>query len=232
MSHAHVGTLATMIIAIDGPAAAGKSTVARAVANELGLAVLDTGAMYRAVTWAVLRRKIDPRDAAACGAVARGLRLAFGRDGKLTLDGAPAEPRIRDREVTLHVSQVSAHPEVRAAIVPLQRAEAARRGGIVAEGRDIGSVVFPDAEFKFYLAASAEVRARRRAEEEHALDRLPEILADMRRRDRSDSTRADSPLMRARDALLVDTDGVDASGVVATILAHVRGADGGRNRAD
>jgi cytidylate kinase len=219
-----------MIIAIDGPAAAGKSTVARAVAEELGLGVLDTGAMYRAVTLAVLRRKADPRDANACGEIARNVKLAFGRDGKLTLDGEPAEPRIRSVEVTQTVSQVSAHPGVRAAIVPLQRDEAKRRGGIVAEGRDIGSVVFPDAEFKFFLAASPEVRARRRAEEEHALERLPEILSDMKRRDRLDSTRADSPLVRARDAILVDTDALDARAVAAKILAHVRSAPGSAPR--
>jgi cytidylate kinase len=211
-----------MIIAIDGPAASGKSTVARAVAGELGLTFLDTGAMYRAVALAVLREKTDPADAVACGRVARRLKLAFDADQRILIDGEPGEPEIRSSAVTRAVSAVSAHSSVRSAVVPLQRAEAARRGGIVAEGRDIGSVVFPDADFKFFLSASAEVRARRRANEEKAPERYAEILDDLRRRDHLDSTRADSPLVRAEGAQLIDTDALDAAAVVARVLARVR----------
>jgi cytidylate kinase len=222
MGHGTTGTTATMIIAIDGPAASGKSTAARAVARELGLTFLDTGAMYRAVAWVVIREHRDPGDAAACGEIARRVELGFGADQRITIDGQPGEPEIRSPAVTRAVSAVSAHSAVRAAIVPLQRAEARKRGGIVAEGRDIGSVVFPDADFKFFLSASPAVRARRRAEEERAPERYSEILAEIERRDRLDSTRADSPLVRTEDALLIDTDALDARAVAARILAHVR----------
>lgn len=222
MGHGTPGTTATMIIAIDGPAASGKSTAARAVARELGLTFLDTGAMYRAVALVVLRDHVDPGDAQLCGEVARRLELGFDAAQRILIDGAPGEPEIRSTAVTRAVSQVSAHSSVRAAIVPLQRAEARRRGGIVAEGRDIGSVVFPSADFKFFLAASAEVRAERRAKEENAPQRYAEILADIRRRDDLDSTRADSPLVRPATAVLIDTDALDASAVVARILAHIR----------
>jgi cytidylate kinase len=215
---------ATMIIAIDGPAASGKSTTARAVARELGLTFLDTGAMYRAVALTVLRERVDPADDAACGRIARRVGLSFDADQRLTMDGRSVEPEIRSVAVTRAVSQISAHPSVRAAIVPLQRAEARARGGIVAEGRDIGSVVFPDADFKFFLTASPEVRARRRAEEEHAPERYEEILSDIRRRDHLDSTRADSPLVRAKDALEIDTDALDAQAVAERMLARVRAA--------
>jgi cytidylate kinase len=213
---------ATMIIAIDGPAASGKSTVARTVARELGLTFLDTGAMYRSVALVVLRERADPADAEACGRIARRIRLSFDADQRVAIDDSPAEPEIRSAAVTRAVSQISAHAPVRAAIVPLQRAEARRRGGIVAEGRDIGSVVFPDADFKFFLTASPEVRARRRAAEEKAPERYEEILSDIRRRDHLDSTRADSPLVRARDAVVIDTDALDAHAVAERMLSRVR----------
>jgi cytidylate kinase len=219
------GATATMIIAIDGPAASGKSTASRAVARELGLTFLDTGAMYRAVTWVVLQRGVDVADGAACGEIARSVRLEFDGEQRIQVDGERVDREIRSSAVTRAVSAVSAHRAVRAAIVPRQRAEAERRGGIVAEGRDIGSVVFPSADFKFFLAASPEVRARRRAAEENALDRYPEILDDILRRDHLDSTREDSPLVRAADALLIDTDALDARAVVAAIVAHVRSKD-------
>jgi len=130
--------------------------------------------------------------------------------------------------VTRAVSPVSAHPGVRAALVPQQRAEARRRGGIVAEGRDMGTVVFPDADHKFFLVASAEERARRRALELGAPERLAEILEDVLRRDHLDSTRADSPLRRASDAVEVATDGLAPDEVVQLVLAHVRRAPGAR----
>jgi cytidylate kinase len=217
-----------MIIAIDGPAAAGKSTVAKTLARELGLTFLDTGAMYRAVTLAVLARGVDPYDEAGCARVARSIRLEFDGAGALLLDGRPAEPAIRSDAVTRSVSQVSAHPLVRAAVVPLQRSEAERRGGLVAEGRDIGSVVFPDAEFKFYLDASSEERARRRAAELDAPERYGEILSSIRMRDKLDATRKDSPLVQAEGAVVIHTDALDAAGVAREMLRSIRGRSASR----
>jgi cytidylate kinase len=211
-----------MIIAIDGPAGSGKSTVAQALARELGLSFLDSGAMYRAVTLAVLEHDVDPMDGERCATIARGLKLEFDSKGRIHVDGKPGEPAIRGETVTKAVSAVSAHSAVRRAIVPQQRAEAVRRGGIVAEGRDMGSVVFPEADFKFFLTASAEERARRRARELGQPERVGEILADIQLRDHLDSSRKDSPLVCAADALKVDTDKLDAAGVVRVLLAHVR----------
>ena len=211
-----------MIIAIDGPAGSGKSTVAQALAKELGLSFLDSGAMYRAVTLAVLEHDVDPMDGDRCAKIARGLKLEFDAKGKIRVDGKPGEPAIRGETVTKAVSAVSAHSSVRAAIVPQQRAEAQRRGGLVAEGRDMGSVVFPEADFKFFLTASAAVRADRRAREVGQPERVGEILADIQLRDHLDSSRKDSPLVCAADALKVDTDKLDAAGVVRALLAQVR----------
>ncbi len=211
-----------MIIAIDGPAGSGKSTVAKALARELGLSFLDSGAMYRAVTLAVIEHDVDPMDGERCAKIARGLKLEFDAQGRIHVDGKPGEPAIRGETVTKAVSAVSAHSAVRAAIVPQQRAEAVRRGGIVAEGRDMGSVVFPEADFKFFLTASAEERARRRAGELGQAERVGEILADIQLRDHLDSSRKDSPLVCASDALKVDTDRLDAAGVVRALLKRVR----------
>jgi cytidylate kinase len=216
------------IIAIDGPAAAGKSTVAKLVAQELGLSFLDTGAMYRAVTLVSLQRGIDPHDAEGCAAVARAIRLSFDARGAILIDGRPGEPAIRSEEVTRAVSPVSAHPAVRAAVVPLQRLEAERRGGLVAEGRDIGSVVFPDADFKFYLDASSAERARRRVHELGTPERFDEIHEAIRRRDHQDSTRKDSPLTVARDAIVIQTDGLDAQLVAERMLQAMRGTSAHR----
>jgi cytidylate kinase len=221
-----------MIIAMDGPAGAGKSTVAKRVADELGLTFLDTGAMYRAVTLAVLERGLHPSDAEACARVARELDLAFDEEGRILIDGVRGEPDIRSRTVTLNVSAVSAHPGVRAAVVEEQRAIAARVRGVVAEGRDTTTVVFPAADHKFFLNASKEERARRRAEQEGSDAGLASILGDIERRDRLDTTRAHSPLVVAPDAVVIDSDGLDVEAVVAAILAHVRGgaaAAGGRD---
>ncbi len=211
-----------MIIAIDGPAAAGKSTVAQALARELGLTFLDTGAMYRAVTLAVLDRGVDPRDEQDCERVARSLHLTFDPEARIAIDGKPGEPAIRSEAVTRAVSVVSAHPGVRRVVVPLQREEARARGGIVAEGRDIGSVVFPSADFKFFVDATPSERARRRARELGAPERYEEILADIVRRDHLDSTRRDSPLVRANGAIVIQTDALDAAGVTAEMLARIR----------
>jgi cytidylate kinase len=217
-----LGTART-IIALDGPAGVGKSTVARALARELGLFFLDTGAMYRAVTLAVLERGVEPADEAACTAVARELGLGFDAEGKVLLDGRPGEPAIRGPEVTRAVSLVSALPGVRAAVVARQRALAEEHGGLIAEGRDTTTVVFPDARYKFYLTASPAERAHRRALQENALGRLEEIRAEIERRDRLDSSRAHSPLRASADAIHIETDGLAPEEVVARLLAHVRG---------
>lgn len=221
-----------MIVAIDGPAGAGKSTVAERVAQALGLAFLDTGAMYRAVTLVVLERGIHPSDPAGCAAVARELPLDFDRAGRILIDGLPGEPEIRSRTVTLNVSAVSAHPGVREAVVARQRDLARNLPGVVAEGRDTTTVVFPAAAHKFFLVASPQERARRRTRQEGSEGdprALAANLADILRRDRLDATRAHSPLVQAPDAIRIDADERSVEEVVDTILAHVRAGapDGG-----
>jgi cytidylate kinase len=176
------------------------------------------------VTLAVLERGLPVADEAACGRVARALALDFDPEGRILIDGRPGEPAIRGAEVTEAVSLVSAHPLVRAAVVARQQALAAAHRGVVAEGRDTTTVVFPHATHKFYLTASVEERARRRAQEVHALERLAEIRAELERRDRLDSSRAHSPLVLAPDARRVETDGQSVPEVVARLLALVRGA--------
>jgi cytidylate kinase len=213
-----------MIIAIDGPAGAGKSTVARGVARELGLAFLDTGAMYRAVTLVALERGVDPARGEDCGRVARELVLSFDAAGHILIDGQAGEPAIRGPEVTAAVSLVSAHPAVRRAIVKQQRAIAAASPGLVAEGRDTTTVVFPDAEHKFFLIATPKERARRRALELGTPGRAAAIQADLERRDALDSSRTDSPLVQAQDAVVVDTTGLDLEAVIARVLSVVRAA--------
>jgi cytidylate kinase len=211
-----------MIIAMDGPAGAGKSTVARRVAAALGLTFLDTGAMYRAVTLAVLERGAQPDDADACAALARDLALDFDASGRIRIDGRPGEPEIRSERVTRLVSIVSAHPGVRRAIAARQRELGERPPGVVAEGRDTTTVVFPDADHKFFLTASPEERARRRAAEEGTPERAGEIRRELERRDELDSRRAHSPLVRSPQAVLVDTDRLTVDEAVAAILAAVR----------
>jgi cytidylate kinase len=203
------------VVAIDGPAGTGKSTVARELSRRLGLPHLDTGAMYRAVTWAVLARGVDPADAVAVAAVARAVDLDLG-DDVVRVDGEDVSTAIRGPAVTAAVSAVSAVPAVRAQLVARQRAWTVARGGGVLEGRDIGSVVFPDAELKVYLTASPEVRAARRAGE--AGGDVAAVAADLARRDRADSSRADSPLHEAAGAVVVDTSDLDPDGVVDHIL--------------
>lgn len=209
-----------MIIAIDGPAGAGKSTVARRVAEALGIRFLDTGAMYRAVTLRAREAGLDPRDDGACGALAERLDLAFDEAGAIRIDGEPGEPHIRSEGVNRDVSDVSALPRVRRAVVAKQRALAGE-GSLVAEGRDTTTVVFPDADHKFYLDASPEERARRRALQEGRPERRAELTQEMAERDRKDSSRVDSPLLCAEDAVRIDTDGLDLDGVVRRLLAHV-----------
>lgn len=203
------------VIAIDGPAGSGKSTVARALAEHLGLKYLDTGAMYRAVAFAVLRAGGDPDDAESTTAIARLVDLDIGLD-RVMVDGVDATVEIRGPEVSRAVSAVAANPEVRKELVSRQREWAVRQGGGVLEGRDIGTVVFPDAELKVYLTADPEERARRRAKEVTDLD-YEQVAADIARRDALDTTRAADPLVEAADATVVDTTGLDIDEVVATI---------------
>lgn len=203
------------LIAIDGPAGSGKSTVARAVAGELRLDYLDTGAMYRAVAFAAIRRGIDPADADAVGRLAADIDLDVGE--KVRVDGVDATIEIRGPEVTRAVSTVAANPAVRRAMVERQRAWAAAHDGGVVEGRDIGTVVFPAADLKIYLTAADNERANRRSKEMLDL-RYDQVAADLARRDRVDSTRAASPLAVADDAIVVDTTGVEVDAVISRVL--------------
>lgn len=209
-----------MIIAIDGPAGVGKSTVAKALAETLGLQVLDTGAMYRAITWKALEAGLDVADGKACAELAVATRLSFGEEG-IVVDGSLREREIRSPEVDRAVSVVAAHPALRAAIVPLQRHVALN--GAVAEGRDTTTVVFPEAEHRFFLSASPEERARRREGQRGGGESYESILAEIQRRDHMDSTRADSPLKKGEGVCVVETDGLEAAEVVASVLASIRG---------
>lgn len=213
------------VIAVDGPSGSGKSTVSRAVAEDLGLEVLDTGAMYRAVTHAALERGVDLDDGDALGALARTLVIEV--DTAVRLDGHDVTQAIRGPEVTKAVSTVAAHPQVRAVLVAAQRAWSEARGGGVVEGRDIGTVVFPDAALKVFLTASEDERARRRQRDEMAAARAADLSAvagDLARRDRLDSSRATSPLAAAADAVVVDTTAMDADAVVVHVVALARAA--------
>ena len=203
------------VIAIDGPAGAGKSTIARALADRLGLEYLDTGAMYRAVTFAAMRRGLDLTDEVAVADLARNVALEVGADG-VVVDGVDATAAIRSTEVTSAVSIVAANSGVRAELRARQRAWAQARGGGVIEGRDIGSVVFPDSELKLYLTASPRVRAERRvAQAGGDVDEIERAIAE---RDRLDSSRADSPLTEAAGATLVDTTGLAVDEVLDRIV--------------
>ena len=208
--------MAHRVIAIDGPAGSGKSTVARGVADRLGLEYLDTGAMYRGVAFAVLRRGVDPDDVPAVADVARLVVLDVTRSACM-VDGEDASTAIRGHEVTVAVTAVAANPEVRAEMVARQRAWVEERGGGVMEGRDIGSVVFPDAELKVHLVASPEVRARRRAAETQGLD-VDAVAADIARRDVADSSRTASPLVEASGAEVIDTSDLTISEIVDAIV--------------
>ena len=211
------------VIAIDGPAGSGKSTVAKALAVRLGLDYLDTGAMYRAVTFAVLRRMIDPDEVDEVAAVAVGLDLEV-IDSSVTVDGVDATLEIRGPEVTSAVSVVAANPAVRAELRYRQREWADRHGGGVIEGRDIGSVVFPEAELKLYLTASEDVRAARRHKEAADLEyeQVKALIAD---RDVIDSTRTDSPLREAEDAVNLDTTDLSVEEIVDRIVALLEPSD-------
>lgn len=202
------------VIAIDGPAGSGKSTVARRLAERLDLQYLDTGAMYRAVTFAAMRRDLPLGDIAAIGRLAREASLEVSERGVL-VEGSDVTAAIRTPEVTAAVSRVAANSEVRAEMRARQQQWAAAHGGGVIEGRDIGSVVFPDAELKLYLTASPRTRAQRRVAE--AGGDVDEIEAAIAARDHHDSNRADSPLTRADGSIVVDTTGSSIDEVLARI---------------
>ena len=216
------------VIAIDGETAAGKTAVGRELARRLGCPFLDTGIMYRAITWLALRRDVAMEDEPALGLLAQGAVLSLpaqevdlATDAVILLDGQPLGGELRAPEIDAHVSVVSAVPAVRRELVRQQRQIAANAAGcIVMVGRDIGTVVLPDADLKVYMTASPEVRARRRhadlLAQDHAAD-LSQVLQDTLRRDRIDSQRQDSPLARAGDALLLCTDHLTIDQAVETI---------------
>jgi cytidylate kinase len=207
------------VIAIDGPAGSGKSTVARRLAEHLGLDYLDTGAMYRAVTFAALRRGIDPEDTGPVAELARVVDLDVTTD-HVRVDGVDATIEIRGPEVSRAVSLVAANPGVRAELVRRQREWAYERAGGVLEGRDIGTVVFPDAVLKVYLNARPEVRAERRAAEVSELD-YETVAADMARRDAFDQGRQADPLRLADDAIVLDTSDMTIDEIVAELARRI-----------
>ncbi len=212
-----------VVVAIDGPAGSGKSTVAKRLAVALELDYLDTGAMYRSVTFAALARGIDPdSDAERIAEVARMSDIDVRADGTVRVDGIDVTTQIRGPEVTRAVSAVASIPAVRAELVSRQREWARRRNGGVLEGRDIGSVVFPDAQLKVYLNASPEVRAARRAGEVTDLD-YDTVAADLARRDAYDSGRTADPLMRADGAIEIDTSDLTIDDVVALLADRIHG---------
>lgn len=200
-----------LIVAVDGPSGTGKSTMCRALAKRMGAKYVDTGAMYRVATLAVLRAGVDPADTGRVIEATADLPLAVSDDPDSTqvlLGGEDVKDEIRGPEVTRHVSAVSAIPEVRVNLVELQRKLAREAGRAIVEGRDIGTVVLPDAPAKIFMTASAEVRAQRRYNQDIAAGREADfdaVLADVQRRDDADSSRAASPLRPAEDAVLVDT---------------------------
>jgi cytidylate kinase len=221
------------IVAIDGPAGAGKSTVSKQVADTLGFVLVDTGAMYRAVALAAQRAGVDWAVGSKVGDVAQELVRAeklrlvpdATRGVRVELDGEDVSEAIRSPEMGLGASSVSVHPEVRAALLDLQR-QAGRDGGVVLEGRDIGTVVFPDAEAKFFLTARPEVRAQRRFEELVAKGQavtLEQTLREVVARDRQDETRKVAPLRRADDAVEIDCSFQSIGEIVAAIVGQVKG---------
>jgi CMP/dCMP kinase len=212
-----------LVIAIDGPSGAGKSTAGRAVADRLGYVFLDTGAMYRALALAALRARVPLDDATAVASLATRLRLDLHPGGAVILDGEDVTAALRTQEVGAAASRVSVHPPVRRHMVARQR-EMGQAGGVVMDGRDIGTAVFPDADVKFYVDAHPRQRATRRHEElaqrGQASD-LDTIEREIRERDHADSTRAESPLTRAPDAIHLDTTELGLDEVVRRMLSAV-----------
>ena len=226
------GTLSNMpggglIVTVDGPSGTGKSTMCRALAKRLDAKYVDTGAMYRVATLAVLRAGVDPADTAKVIEATADLPLEVSDDPDSTevlFAGEDVKGEIRGAEVTKHVSAVSAIPEVRVNLVELQRKLAREAGRAIVEGRDIGTVVLPDAPAKVFMTASAEVRAKRRYDQDVAAGREADfdaVLADVQRRDQADSSRATSPLKPADDAVLVDTSEMTPDEVLAALTEVV-----------
>ena len=216
-------------VTLDGPSGTGKSSVARDVARRLGAAYLDTGAMYRAATVAVLDAGVSLDDKVAVARAVAEARIEVGTSARrevVTVDGVDVRGRIRGAEVTRAVSPVSAVPAVRRRLVAQQRALVADAAAVVVEGRDIGTVVLPDATLKIYLTASPEVRAQRRAGQlgVTAPDKIASLAKDLRRRDEYDSRRVDSPLRPAEDAVVVDSTDLDKAAVVERIVELARSA--------
>lgn len=221
------------VIALDGPSGTGKSSVARAVAARLGAAYLDTGAMYRAATVAVLDAGVNLDDKVAVARAVSEATIAVGTNARrevVKVDGLDVRERIRGAEVTRAVSPVSAVPAVRRLLVARQRELVADADAVVVEGRDIGTVVLPEATLKVYLTASPEVRAQRRAAQLAVTDpdKIAALAADMRRRDEYDSRRADSPLRPAADAVVVDSTDLKQDETVARVVELARSAVGAR----
>lgn len=216
-----------LLAAVDGPSGTGKSTMCRALAKRLGAKYVDTGAMYRVATLAVLRAGVDPADTAEVIAATADLPLEVSDDPdskQVLLAGEDVRDEIRGPEVTQHVSAVSAIPEVRVNLVELQRKLARKAGRAIVEGRDIGTVVLPDAPAKVFMTASAEVRARRRYDQDIAAGREADfdaVLADVQRRDDADSSRNESPLRPADDAVLVDTSDMSPDEVLKALTEIV-----------
>lgn len=227
-----------MIVAIDGPAGSGKSTVAHAIAERCGLTYLDTGAMFRCVGLACVQRGIDLEDASAVAEVAQSIHIEFGTSDEgqtVILDGVDVTHDLRTPAIDRAASKVSPIPEVRTAMLSLQRAVGAQ-GDVVAEGRDIGTVVFPDAEVKVFLTADAEARALRRAVQREGKDaakdanatadaaKVQAILDDIKRRDQADSTRAVAPLRAADDAHRIDSSSMGIEDVIAEVMRLMESA--------
>jgi cytidylate kinase len=216
-----------MIVAIDGPSGAGKSTLAKRIAKDLRFTYLDTGAIYRALALKILRRGVDLNDSAGLSAIVMDTDIDLrGRNGQLQvfLDGEDVSASIRTPEVSQMASKASAIPMVRRRLLDLQRA-LGQRGNVVAEGRDIGTVVFPDAQVKIYLDASIKERARRRCDELRAAGRevsLKETISEMEERDKRDSERDTAPLRKADDAFALDSSGLTADGVAEKVLQLVQ----------
>ncbi len=206
-----------LVIAIDGPAGAGKSTVGRALAERFGLGYLDTGAMSRAMTFAAQRRGVPEGDLDEVAAMAPEVDIRIDERGTVLVDGCDATSAIRGREVTEGVSQIAANPRVREVLVEQQRSWVARRGGGVVEGRDIGTVVFPHAALKLYITASPRIRAERRVRDIGG--DVDEVESSIITRDRFDSSREHSPLSEADDAVVVDTSGM----AVDEVVDHIAG---------
>jgi len=222
-----------LVIAIDGPAASGKSTTAKLVAQRMGYLHVDTGAMYRAVTLKILRAGIDPRDEPRVAELARRANVEFRPDQsglRVLLDGDDVTEEIRSVEVTQAVSAVSSIPAVRGALVDIQK-RMGSKGGIVLEGRDIGTVVFPDADLKIFMVADLDERVKRRHKELRARGESSDSNAlkeEIRRRDKLDSTRKESPLVKAPDAIEVDTSGLTVEEQVEFVVCKAKEILGNR----